>query len=405
MSTCLSTACSRKRVTRRVADVFREGWQRYQVSHTVPTFQRKAASHIMNCRTASLGGHLWRCDVCGHDLPLYNSCRDRHCPTCQTIRKEDWLSDRKAELLPVGYFHVVFTLPHELNPLIMHNRKLLLGEFFSVINEILQNFAADPRWRLEGQLGFMAVLHTWNQLLMDHFHLHCVVPGGVWQKDQNRFVPARQKFLFRKDSMSKALRTAFLRRLNRLHKNGKLHCPDDLADPLRWAAFIKQLSCVKWIVYAKRPFAGPEQVLEYLGRYTHRVAISDNRILALGNPSDGSGQTANVTFSYRDRKDDNQLKAMTLATDEFIRRFLLHILPKGFQKIRFFGWLSHNRKTETLTRIRTALNAQAPEKPPEESLRARMLRLTGEDINRCPFCKKGALVKIGNIPAQHMDTS
>jgi hypothetical protein len=384
----------------RVADVFRRHWNTYQAMQNTPAFQRKAVRHILNCRTARLGGHLWRCDSCGHSVPVYNSCRDRHCPTCQTLRKEKWLDQRRQELLPVTYFHLVFTLPHELNPLILHNRRLLLNTLFSVVNRLLQGFAADERWRLQGKLGFLAVLHTWSQQLMDHFHLHCVVPGGVWREQQQRWVYSRQKFLFRKDSMAKALARLFIEQLQQLHDSGTLQFSGPVAylqKPEAWAAFLLSLRRHSWIVYAKRPFAGPEQVLEYLGRYTHRVAISDYRILSLDDDK--------VSFSYRDRQDENQLKSLTLHNNEFIRRFLLHILPQGFQKIRFFGWMAHNTKTSSLLRIRAALQVKPPSPPPEENLQKKMLRLTGKNIRQCPLCLKGTLIQTAVIAPQPPDTS
>jgi len=295
---------------------------------------------------------------------------------------------RRAELLPVRYFHTVFTLPHDLNGLIDANRKLLLGELFSAVNWVLQRFAADPRWRLEGQIGFIAILHTWTQRLQEHFHLHCIIPGGVWQEKRKRWIPCRGKWLFRKNSLADAFRNRFLKRLETLRRDGSLSLTGAaavLATEMQWNSFIAGLRAQRWIVYPKPAPDGAGQVLEYFGRYTHKVAISDHRIIELGN--------GHVTYTWRDRADGNKLKTDRLPVEEFIRRFLYHILPNGFQKIRHYGWLSANSKKTALPAIRIALKAQPPSPPPEESFAERILRLTGKDISSCPFCGKGRLVR------------
>jgi len=372
----------------RVAEVFRTGWEEYDRTQRVAPHQRRAVRHILACRTATLGGHLFRCETCGKELPVYNSCQNRHCPTCQTSAKEKWLAQRRTELLPVRYFHSVFTLPHSLNGLVDANRRILLGELFAAVAWVLERFAADPRWRLEGQIGFLAVLHTWTQRLQEHFHLHCIVPGGVWQTDHRRWVPCRGKWLFRKDSLAKAFRTRFLARLMALHRDGLLvfrGAAAPLAEETRWLDLLNELAHTDWIVYPKPADGGPDQVLDYLGRYTHKVAISDHRLVHLAK-----GQ---VTYHWRDRNDGNREKLDTLPVQEFIRRFLHHVLPDGFPKIRYYGWLASANKKAVLPAIRAALQALPPPLTPQESLAERVLRLSGVDLRLCPFCGQGRLVK------------
>lgn len=253
----------------RVADVFRSGWKTYSGAHRVPHRLAQVARHIQECRTAALGGRLHRCDACGAEVPLYNSCRDRHCPTCQTLRKQRWLEQRRAEVLPVPYFHVVFTLPHALNPLIAANRTRLLGELFGTVNWVLQHFATDPQWKLRGQLGFIAVLHTWTQRLTAHYHLHCLVAGGAWNADEKVWRSAHQRYIFGKDALASAFRARFIRRLESLRRRGKLAFDDN---PAAWDALVRRLWDTPWIVYPKATAKDPEQALDYLGRYTHRVA-------------------------------------------------------------------------------------------------------------------------------------
>lgn len=368
----------------RVADVFRAYGADYLATHRVPAFQQKAVGHILQCRTPALGGHVWRCAACGHRAVLYNSCRDRHCPTCQGAAREKWVDKRMKELLPVPYFHVVFTLPHALNPLIRYNRKPLIDLFFKEVNATLQEFAHDPQWRLEGQLGFIAVLHTWNQLLHEHNHLHLAVPGGVWRgaakpsgedgrKDTSEWVSAKSNWLFRAESLARRFRTRYLRAVQRRLKRGQLVLPPDGPD---WASVCDQLARTDWIVYAKKPFAGPQQVLEYLGRYTHKVAISDYRIRAIEN--------GEVTFRYRDRADDDVEKTKTLPAAAFISRFLLHILPPGMQKIRFCGWMGRNVRRENLRRIRASIGMPPPAREAPAPSTAPI----------CPCCAKAALVLV-----------
>jgi len=384
-----------------VADIFRRYGENYRRCNSLSYEKIKVMHHIEVCRTAKLGGHVERCNECGFERIAYNSCRDRHCPKCQSLIKEQWLNDRKAELLPCGYFHLVFTLPHELNPIILCNKRITLQIFFIAVNETLQAFAQDPQWRLQGQLGFIAVLHTWSQALMDHFHLHCLIPAGVLSFRKDRWVPARDSFLFRIDSLAKEFKKRYLRNLKTAYQKEALIFPGNTADFESQQGFgklVRSLSKANWIAYAKRPFAGPQQVLDYLGRYTHRVAISNNRIVSIDN--------GNVTFTYRDREGNNEIREMTLDAHEFIRRFLLHVLPMGFMKIRYFGFLSHKNKKEAIALLRKLIDPDAkfPEKIKETILQM-MLRLTGRDITCCPKCKRGKMTIIKKLPRHYLNSS
>ena len=377
-----------------LAHIFRLHGDDYRRSHHISYEQLKAMRHIKICRTAELGGHVEQCDQCGFEKISYNSCRDRHCPKCQTLTKEKWLNDRKAELLPCGYFHLVFTLPHELNPIILSNTKIALNILFAALNDTLKAFGKDPQWRLCGQLGFISVLHTWSQTLMDHFHLHCIIPAGALSFKKHRWIPANDSYLFKITSLAKAFRKRYLKLLLNAYVKGKLIFTKKTADLESKPAFEKLIDALAnktWNAYAKRPFSGPEQVLEYLGRYTHRVAISNNRIVAIEN--------GKVTFTYRDRKRNNEIREMTIDAQEFIRRFLLHVLPKGLIKIRYFGFLSHTNKNKDIPLIRNLIAPEAivPESV-NETICDMMLRLTGIDITCCPKCLKGKMIKIRKLP-------
>ena len=384
-----------------IADIFRTYGKEYRQNNALSYEQRKVMRHLEVCRTAELGGHIEACNHCGFERNAYNSCRDRHCPKCQTLVKEKWLNDRKAELLPCGYFHNVFTLPHEFNPLILANMQVMQAILFAAVNETLQVFARDPQWRLVGQLGFIAVLHTWNQKLMDHFHLHCVIPAGVLSFDKKKWIGARENYLFKTESLAKEFKKRYLKKLRKEFGKEKLCFPGGTAQFANKKCFEQLLvkaANKKWVAYSKAPFGGPEQVLEYLGRYTHRVAITNNRIQSIDNGI--------VTFSYRDRSDDNKVKELTLPVEEFIHRFLLHILPNGFMKIRYFGFLAHTNKRKSIPLLRQLIgsSAELPEKI-EETIQEMMLRLTGEDISTCPECKKGKMIIIKELPMPASDTS
>lgn len=384
-----------------VGDIFRRYGKDYQKANLLSYKKLKVMNHITVCRTAQLGGHIEQCDQCGFERIAYNSCRDRHCPKCQIMVKEKWLNARKADLLPCNYFHLVFTVPHKLNPIILSNKKIMLNNLFTAVNQTLQAFAKDPQWKVQGQLGFICVLHTWSQKLTDHFHIHCLVSGGALSFDKKCWNPSKNSFLFRAQSLAKEFKKRYLGLFEKAYLNNDLFLPGETAiykSQKEFKSFMKSLFMMKWITYAKRPFAGPEQVLEYLGRYTHRVAISNNRIKSIDN-----GQ---VCFEYKDRTDNNTTKIMTISAHEFIRRFLLHVLPHNFMKIRYFGFLSHRNKKQAVALIRKLIdpNAALPEKLKETVLEM-MLRLTGQDILCCPNCKKGKMTIIKKLPSQFLNSS
>jgi len=310
------------------------------------------------------------------------------------LTKARWLQARTAELLPVTYFHNVFTLPHELNPIILCNKKVIYNLLFKSASRTLLQFGKNPDNGLGGQLGFNAILHTWDQRLLDHFHLHCAIPGGVLSFDHTQWVSSREDFLFPVGPLSEVFRGKFTDYLKKAFQEGKLNFPgnaEEFATPQRFSQLLNQLWTKKWVVYSEEPFGGPQQVLDYLGRYTHRVAISNHRIVNV--------EQGEVSFKYRDRKDSAKVKIMTLEADEFIRRFLLHVLPDDFMRIRYFGFLANRCKREKLPICRRLLGLPprlpaAAKKNPVEL----MLELTSIDITQCPSCRKGTMKIIAEIP-------
>ena len=362
-----------------LADIFRSHGQSYQRAHRLSTCQQKVMRAISVCRTQELGGHLDRCDSCGFERPAYNSCRNRHCPKCQSLAKARWLEKQTSELLPVGYYHLVFTLPHELNRLILANKKIVLTVLFKAVSETLLEFG---RSRLGGTLGIIAALHTWDQTLKDHFHLHCLVPAGALSFDRRRWIAARENFLFPVKALSRVFRGKFRDRLKKTLDTGAFAAADNE---------IKASGKKNWIVYAKKPFGSPQTVLDYLGRYTHRVALSNDRILGIEN-----GQ---VTLSYRDRKDSDRNKTMTLQADELIRRFLLHVLPDGFMRIRHFGLLANRSKKQALAQCRKLLDCDPAPPSADRSAKDLLEKLTGVDLSRCPSCHLGTMIAVGDLPA------
>lgn len=377
-----------------VADIFRRYGPLYRNNFALPVSHHKVMRAIEVCRTSELGGHLERCDSCGYERNAYNSCRNRHCPKCQALAKGDWLEKRKAELLPVEYFHNVFTIPHELNKITLCNKKVVFDILFKTVAETLQEFASDPKHGLGGKIGFTSILHTWDQKLLAHFHLHCVIPAGVLTFDGNHWINSRKNFLFPVKALSKVFRGKFIDYLKRAFAKGKMIFPGqiaDLANEDNFLQLIKQLWKKNWVVYSKAPFNGPAKVFDYLGRYTHRVAISNHRIVKV---EDGS-----VTFRYRDRSDNNKCKQMTINAQEFIRRFLLHVLPESFMRIRHYGFLANRCKKQNLARCRELLNlsAELPEVP-EQTIQEKMLQLTGVDVTQCPCCKQGQMKRVMELP-------
>jgi hypothetical protein len=375
-----------------LADIVRAHGAAYQRAHPLCRAQRRALRAIAKCRTAALGGHRAVCTACGAERITYNSCRNRHCPKCQRVATERWLSARQREVLPIPYFHVVFTLPHALNPLAQSHPRLLYRLLFHAAASTLLRFGRDPR-HLGGDLGVTAVLHTWGQTLTQHLHVHCVVTGGALAPDGARWIPARPTFLFPVRALTKVFRGRFLAGLQRAFDRGELHVTGGLAvlaQPLMFRAWLDELRQHAWVVYCKPPFAGPEHVLAYLGRYTHRVAISNERLVTV---SDGR-----VGFRWRDYADANRVKVMELDAEEFLRRFLLHVVPDGFVRIRHFGLLANRRRTTALAQCRTLLAHPPPPPGPPESVRDLMLRVTGSDIERCPVCQQGLLHPVEVLP-------
>jgi hypothetical protein len=379
------------RPTLEVADIVRTHGEEFRRANarTLSTAQKRVLRAIERCRTAALGGHVEACDRCSHQRIAYNSCGNRHCPKCQSLARAKWLDKRQTELLPVEYFHVVFTVPEPLAALALQNKRLLYGILFRAAAESLQSIAADPK-RLGARIGFFAILHTWGQTLTHHPHVHCVVPGGGLTPDGRSWVRCRPKFFLPVRVLSRRFRTLYLQYLERAYRIGKLqffgelHC---LKQQAAFALFLRRLRRTEWVVYAKPPFGGPERVLDYLGRYTHRVAISNHRLKTLHG-----GQ---VTFTYKDYKQPERPKAMTLSAVEFLRRLLLHVLPDGFQRIRYYGFIANRQRTVALALCRQLLNSPTPEAPPESlSYPERLKQLTGTDILRCPLCNLGQMVRI-----------
>jgi len=332
---------------------------------------------IARCRTAALGGHLDECTRCGHRAPIsYNSCRNRHCPKCQTAAREQWIAARRRELLPTRYMHVVFTLPRRLAPLVLQNKKVMYDLLFRTSAETLLAVARDPRL-LGAEIGFFSVLHTWSQLLRIHPHVHCVIPAGGLSLDHTRWVRSREKYFLPKEVLRKVFRGKFVAALRQAFQDGQLNFAGKLkllAQPKIFAAWLRPLYRQEWVVYLKRPFGGPEYVLQYLGRYTHRVAISNHRLVSF---TDGQ-----VTFRWRDSAHHNQQKLQTLSVDKFLRRFLLHILPQGFVRIRHFGFLANRRRAATLPLCFQLFGAT--QKPSSEQLTS-----SSQDsphLYRCPKC-------------------
>ena len=346
---------------------------------------------IQACRTDALGGHVERCDSCAELRYHYHSCRNRHCPKCQTRAKERWLAARRAELLPVPYFHLVFTLPHVLNALAQGNPRALYALLFQSVADTLTEFGANPRW-LGGDIAATLVLHTWGQTLSQHLHLHGLVAAGALAPD-GHWITSRRGFLFPVKALSQVFRGKFIAGLTRLFHRGALKLAGScatLGEPREQRRLLNALHESDWVVYAKRPFAGPAQVLDYLGRYTHRVAISNNRLVSLADDA--------VRFRYKDYAHGNRRRVMALEPAEFIRRFLLHILPTGFMRIRHYGILANRAKREKLALARVALNHTPVAPSPEsESVEAFWLRVAHTDIHQCPHCKTGRMRVIGPI--------
>jgi hypothetical protein len=373
-----------------LADIFRSLDASFLDS--LPPAQRRAVRNIADCRTAALGGHMERCDQCGHQQIAYNSCRDRHCPKCQAAARAEWMQARAEELLPVNYYHVVFTLPEQLSLLALHNKQVIYDLLFRAASETLLEIAADPK-HLGAKIGFFAVLHTWGQTLQHHPHIHFVTAGGGLSEDDSQWIACRTGFFLPVKVLSRLFRSKFIAYLCEARDQGKLAYPGQssyLAEAENFNCLLCELRQIEWVVYAKPPFGGPEQVLKYLARYTHRVAISNGRLLEFADNE--------VTFSYKDYAAGNISKSMTLEVCEFARRFLLHVLPRGFVRIRYYGFLANGCRAKRLELCRRLLSAG---KTASESVN--QVEKDGDqgDLSAapktCPNCKQGKMMIVDRI--------
>ncbi len=374
-----------------LAEIVRVHGDAYRRTHRLAPVQALALRAIAACRTALLGGRRETCDHCGATRLTFNSCRNRHCPACQAQASARWLEARRADLLPIPYFHVVFTLPHALNALAQGNPRVVYTLLFRAAAETLLAFGRDPR-HLGGTIGLTAILHTWSQTLTEHVHVHCLVTGGALSRDRTRWIHGRTAFLFPVKALSVVFRAKYLTGLQRAFTDGTLTFAAGtapLADAGRFAALVTQLRATSWVVYAKRPFGGPAQVLQYLGRYTHRIAISNARLVSL---TDGV-----VQFRWKDYADRGRTKLMALGVEEFLRRFLLHVLPRGFVRIRHFGLLANRQRRTLIARAQDLLGAPPPARSSDDAGAA------DGDPTRCPFCHQGhwqveILAKLARLP-------
>ncbi len=378
-----------------VADVFRAFGSAYRQTHEMPLGHLRAMRAIEICRTAELGGHLDQCDHCGTVRISYNSCRNRHCPKCQYLEKERWLEAREKDLLPTSYFHVVFTLPEALRPLALRNQQVIYSLLFKAASETLTELARDSK-HLGAEIGFMAILHTWSQTLIEHPHLHCLVTGGGLSLDGKRWLHSRKEFFIPVSVLSFLFRGKFLDGLRKAYDSGGLNFPgqiEQLKEVPTFKRFLTNLYHQAWVVYCKPPLRHPEKVVDYLGRYTHRVALSNDRLVSM--------EDNRVTFRWRDSADNNKIKLLTLEAFEFIRRFLLHVVPSQFVKIRYYGILSHRSRKGKLLRCKKLLGMLIPEESKQvlkETWQDLLTRITGIDPKVCPYCGKGKMIQRETLP-------
>lgn len=368
-----------------VQDIFLKYGPEYRENHKLTLFQHKAMSAIQKCRTSQLGGHMDVCESCGNTQISYNSCRNRHCPKCQTLAKERWIDNQKSNLLNIGYFHVVFSIPDILNLMVYQNQKELYTLLFKAVAETLAELASDKKY-LGAKLGFTSVLHTWGQNLMHHPHIHCIVPGGGLSSI-GKWVNSRKKFFIPVKVLSRKFRGKFLYYLKQSYCQNKIEFHGSqkfLSNVKDFENLLSTLYSKEWIVYCKPPFKNAACVVEYLGRYTHRVAISNNRIISIEN--------GNVAFRWRDYKDGSKLKLMTVSANEFIRRFLIHILPNGFMKIRHYGFLGNRNKNTKLKICKQLTNTSTLLKEKASTLDL-IQKITGRDLSKCPYCGSDKLSK------------
>jgi len=382
--------------TLELADILRQYGPAYRQTHSLPLHQHRLMQAIETCRTPAMGAVVEWCDHCQYTHTRYRSCRNRHCPKCQGAAREKWLEQRRAELLPTEYFHVVFTLPEPIAAIAFYNKEAAYNLLFRATAETLLTIARDPK-RLGVETGFFAVLHTWGQNLHFHPHLHCVVPGGGLSPDHTQWISGRRRFFLPVKVLSSLFRRLFLEGLEQAHAAGMLQFFGDLEplrDPQAFARYLAPWKKNGWVVYAKAPFGGPQHVLEYLGRYTHRVAISNRRLLKL--------QDGQVSFQWKDYRDGQQQKVMTVSAEEFIRRFLQHALPPGFQRIRYYGLLANCHRAAKLDLSRRLLATVCSLLLPQPADRRDFLAaLTGANLRLCPQCGIGALTRMQVLPLRH----
>lgn len=369
-----------------VADVLKQYGERFRARFPQSPHVLRTLDALQKCRTAALGGHVDACSQCGEARISYNSCRNRHCPKCQGLSQKRWVAAREADLLPVPYYHVVFTLPEQLNGLCISSPRAMYDLLFRCAWETVQVFAKDQKF-LGAKTGMVAVLHTWGQNLSLHPHVHTIIPGGgMTEHGKWKAAKGKGKFLFPVKAMSKVFRAKFLEGLQRLADTQALTflgSSKHFADPLDFAALIASLKKKRWVIYAKKPFGGPQQVINYLGRYTHRIAISNHRIQTIGQ--------GKVSFQYKDYRQAAKKKVMTLEAEEFLRRFSMHILPPQFVRLRHYGILASRNKTEAIAAARKSLGVKLPEKPEKQDWKALLKATTGIDVLRCPTCKAKAM--------------
>jgi hypothetical protein len=391
--------------TPELADIFRQHGPAYRQAHSLPLYQHRLMQAIETCRTEVMGGSVEWCDHCQYTHIRYRSCRNRHCPKCQGAAREKWLRQRTAELLPAEYFHVVFTLPESIAAIAFYNKEVVYDLLFAATAETLLTIAGDPQ-HLGVEIGFFAVLHSWGQNLHFHPHLHCIVPGGGLSADHDRWIPSRTGFFLPVKVLSRLFRRLFLQALEKAYAAGQLQFFGDLEplrDPPAFARYLAPLKNADWVVYAKPPFGGPQQVLQYLGRYTHRVAISNRRLLAL---EDGQ-----VSFQWKDYRDQQQQKVMTVSAEEFIQRFLQHALPPRFQRIRYYGFLANCHRAAKLELCRRLLATACTDLlPGSTDCRDLLSALTTSHLSLCPQCGVGILIRIQLFPCHgpvplRLDTS
>jgi hypothetical protein len=390
--------------TLELADIFRQYGPAYRQAHSLPLHQLRLMQAIETCRTPIMGGVVEFCDHCQYTHTRYRSCRNRHCPKCQGLARLKWLEQRKAELLPTEYFHVVFTLPEPIGAIAFYNKEAVYEILFRATAQTLLTIAADPK-RLGVDLGFFCVLHSWGQNLHFHPHLHCVVPGGGLSAGPRghpqRWIGGRRRFLLPVRVLSRRFRRLFLKALEKAYAQGELQFfgeLESLRNPQAFAHYLAPLRNSEWVVYAKPPFGGPQYVLEYLGRYTHRVAISNRRLLAL--------QNGEVSFAWKDYRDAGKDKVMTVSAEDFIRRFLQHTFPQGFQRIRYYGFLANCHRARKLDLCRQLLTTPCSALLPSLSdCRIFLQALTSMEFRRCPQCGVGILACLPLPPPQRMDSS